>query len=154
MADAVYLQILDGIIDALNDGRPSDIPEVTSRRVTPGEKVSEPSMAVFLGDETVDPPRSHLDTLARRRMAIAVQCIAPAEDTAELDRLVEPMLKWSAGVLGKPRRPEVLKGLVLYLRETELQRRATVVGDVYIMAATQIFECSYTTRRDDLTVPT
>ncbi|HNP65287.1 MAG TPA: hypothetical protein PKH39_15225 [Woeseiaceae bacterium] len=149
MADAIFLQIINAVIAELNTNRPTDIPEASTRRTIPGEVLEEPRIAVFLGDESVDTPRanSNSDPLARRRLPIAVQCAAPSELAAELDLIVAPMLIWSAKVLGRNR----LGGLVHYFRETATQRRTEYL-DVAVMTATQIFECSYQTRRDDLTV--
>jgi hypothetical protein len=111
-------------------------------------------MAVFLGDEGLDAPRgqSGRDPIARRRLPIAVQCAAATDDVAELDIIVQPMLIWATSVLGQLRPPEDLRGLIHYVRETGTLRRTEYL-DVSTMTATQIYECSYQTRRDDLTVP-
>ena len=152
MAEAIILQIIDGVTAALNTDRPFDVPEVTNRRVVPGEKIREERMAVFLGDEEVDPWRARGDSLARRRVQIAVQCSAPVEDPADLDASVQPMLNWSAAVLGQLRPPVALRGLVHYFRETSTLKRPEQM-DVFVMSAIVFYECSYQTRRDDLTAP-
>jgi hypothetical protein len=149
MADALFLQILDACVLALNTDRPQDVPEVTKRRTLPGEKLKEPRMAVFLGDENVERGRTRRDPLTRRAMAIAVQCAAPTDDIEELDRIVAPMLIWSTRILGLSR----LGGLVYELRETGTQRRPEHI-DLFTMTATQVYECTYQTRRDDLTTRT
>ena len=148
MADAIILQVIKAVIVDLNTNRPDDVPEVTSRRVFPNDKVTDIRMAVFLGDEDVDPPRgqSNRDRLTRRRTSFAVQCVAPTDLIEEIDEIVQPMLNWSSSVLGHNR----LGGLVHYLRETGTTRRVTY-QDMAVITATQIFECSYQTLRNDLT---
>lgn len=146
---AFFEQILAAVVLALNTDRPADVPLVTTRRVFPSERITEPTMGVFLGDEQLDAPRagSNRDPIARRRIAIAVQCIDATDDKDELDSIVSPMLQWSTKVLGLQR----LGGLVHYIRETGTTR-TPVYQDLFTMTATQVFECSYQTRRDDLTV--
>src|SRR5690606_33558554 len=81
-------EILDAIVEELNTDRPADVPEVTKRRVTPGEPVREARMAVFLGDESVDPTRGNvsprMDSIARRRQQIAVQCVGVTDELETL----------------------------------------------------------------------
>lgn len=154
MADALFVQILDAIVGALNTDRPLDVPEVTQRRILPEEPIKEARMGVFLGDENVDPPRgnSRMDPIRRPRVAIAVQCVAPADDVELMDKSVAPMLAWATSVLAVQPIPTALKGLAHYLIEQQTLRRPYYV-QYYVMNATQIYQCSYQTRRHDLTVP-
>lgn len=146
--DILAIQILDQIIAELNTNRPTDVPEVTARRTFPDEIVREPRMAVFLGDEQLDPPRagSNADPLARRRLAVAVQCVGVTDNVGEIDRTVQPMLAWATQVLGRSR----LGGLVHYVRERGTERRPTYL-EIYRLTATQIYEVAYQTLRDDQT---
>jgi hypothetical protein len=149
VTDALFVQILDASIDALNEDRPTAVPEATKRRAVPGERITAPRMAVFLGNEVLDPPRqnSRQDTLARRRLEIAVQCTGVTDDVAELDESVAPMLAWATSVLGM----SGLDGLAHYVRETSVTRQAFLDLDRFVIHATIFFECSYQTRRADLT---
>lgn len=146
--DPLFVQILDRAVDELNDERPTGVPESTKRRRIPGSKITGPSMAVFLGNETVDLPRasSNQDPLSRRRLALAVQCINLTDDVEQLDACVAPMVAWAVHVLGKTN----LQKLVHYVRETGSQREPEYL-DTAIMVATVVFEVSYQTRRNDLT---
>lgn len=150
MSDIVIVQILDEILDMLNaTGRPADVPEVTLRRTFPDEEVKEARMAIYLGDETVDPPRqnSSQDPLARRRTSLAVQCVAATDDPSEIDFVTQPMVAWATEVLGMTKIPEL--GLH-YAREQSTVRRVASLGH-YVVVTTVIFELSYQTRRNDLT---
>lgn len=152
MSAPLFIQIRDRVIEELNTDRPSDVPEATSRRSFPEEPVrDEPRIAVFLGDETVDPPRgsSNMDPISRRRLPIAVQCVAGTDDIAEVDDIVAPLIAWVTSVLAQTN----LDGLVHYMRETSTQR-APQYMDLYIMRATLIFEVSYQTLRRDITART
>lgn len=145
--DPLFVQILDRAVEELNDTRPTGVPETTKRRRIPGSKVTGPSMAVFLGNETVDPPRgsSNQDPLSRRRLLLAVQCVNRTDDVEELDACVAPMIAWAVQVLGRTN----LQKLVHYVRETGSQREPEYL-DTAIMVATVLFEVSYQTRRTDL----
>lgn len=142
--------IHDAVIALLNTDRAGDVPEVTKRRLVPGEEVTRPRMAVFLGDETVDRPRNgvspRLDQVARRRVTIAVQCVGVAEDLALLDASVSPMLAWATEKLG----PANLDGLVHHFTELGTSRAAYQTG-VHVLIATALYECSYQTSRSDQT---
>ena len=106
-------------------------------------------MAVFLGDEQVRPPRDgrNADPLAMRLLPFLVQCADATDDVEELDSICTPMQKWATSVLGRSR----LGGLVHWVRETGT-RRAPTHGDTYVMTITQVYECQYQTRRDNITV--
>lgn len=145
----MFVQILDRAIEELNTDRPLDVPVATKRRSFPGEKPpAGGTLAVFLGDETLDPPRgsSNIDSLSRRRLPMAVQCVGATDDVALLDEVVEPHLVWATRVLGQSR----LGGLVHYVRETAVQRAPEYI-DLFVMRATVIFEVSYHTLRRDIT---
>lgn len=150
MADTVIIEILDELLDRLNStGRPADVPEVTLRRTLPDEQLREPRMAIFLGDETVEPPRqsSNADPLALRRRQVAVQCIAPTDDLEFVDRATQHLVSWAVKVLGRAKAPEI--GL-LSTREIGTTHRVVSAG-LYIVHDTVLFELTYQTRRNDLT---
>lgn len=150
MNELIIAQILDDLLERLNaSGRPADVPEVTLRRTFPDEEVTQPRMALYLGDENVDPPRqsSNADPLSRRRTSIALQCVAATDDKAMIDFVTLPLVAWGVQVLGRARAPEIG---VHYVRETSTTRRVASVG-LYVVHTTIVFEVSYQTRRDDLT---
>jgi len=150
MTDTVVVQILDELLDLLNaTGRPADVPEVTLRRTFPDEKVESARMAIYLGDETLDPPRgsSNIDPISRRRVALAVQCVAATDEKDQIDRITQPMVAWAVQVLGQAKAPEI--GLH-YVREQSTARRVASLG-LYVVHTTIVFELSYQTRRNDLT---
>ena len=149
MALTVFGNILEAVLTELNTDRPETVPEVTKRRVLPGEVIKEPRMAVFLGDENLDAPRagSNLDPLAKRRLALIVQCADVTDDVDELDTILEPQMIWATRKLGLTR----LSGLAHFVRETAVQRQPEY-GDRYAITANLVFECGYQTRRDDITV--
>jgi hypothetical protein len=153
MADSIILQAVGAAIVLLNTDRPDGIPEVSNKRVFPGDPIVEsaPRMAVFLGDESIDAPMqsSSQDRMTRRRTAIAVQCAASVDEVEQLDRSVDAMLNWATATLGQTR----LGGLVHFCRETGTTRRSEY-KEVYTMIATRIFELSFQTRRNDSTVNT
>lgn len=151
MSKSRFVEILDAIVDALNEDRPTGVPEVTKRRVIPGEKIESDRMAVLLGDETVDEPiqRSTLDPTARRKLTFAVECVGVTNDVEQLDECVEPMVEWAVEILGRSN----LDKLVHYVRETGTSRAPEMSGDVFVMKAIVFFEVSYQTRRNDLRQP-
>lgn len=148
MSDSILLQAVEQAIDELNAETPTGIPDATNRRYIEGEKISEPRIAVFLGDERVEPPRNNApaDPITLRRGALAVQCIALTDDPAELDAVVDPLLQHVVRTLGRSR----LDKLVFSLAETGSTRRA-YQSDTYVMVLTVLFNMTYQTARDDLT---
>lgn len=86
------LQIRDAVIAALNEPPGSgDLPVATKRRVMPGEPVSEPFLAVFLGDEAVSLPQGTRGAIAARDCEVTVQIGIATADLAEVDDLLEPL---------------------------------------------------------------
>lgn len=148
MTDSIALQAVDAAIEALNEEAPTGMPEAGNRRHLEGEKVTEPRIGVFLGDESVLAPRQNSvhDPLARRQTVLAVQCIGVTDDIEKLDECVDPMLQHVVATLGRSN----LEGLVYSLREQSTTRRAYYM-DTYVMVLTVVFEMSYQTKRDDLT---
>lgn len=132
------LSILAAALTRLNTDRPSDVPEVTSRRSFPGEKVTEPRMALFLGQDNVEQQRHAYDPIERHLMLVGIQCVAPTDDITELDAITEPMLAWASQCLGMGN----LGGLVTYTRQVGCVWEPEYV-DFYIQRATATYEISY-----------
>jgi hypothetical protein len=140
-------QILQAALLLLNTDRPSDVPEVTLRRSFPGEKITEPRMALFIGQDNLDEPRHPHDPLARHRMLIGVQCIAPTDDVSELDAITEPMLAWASKCIGIGN----IGGLAHYGREVGTVWEPEFM-DFYIQKATATYEISYQALRANPTL--
>lgn len=142
----IRLEILQAALALLNTNRPADVPEVTMRRSFPGEKVTESRMAVFLGQDNLDEPRSAHDPVGRHRMLLGVQCVAPTDDVTELDAITEPMLAWASVCLAIGN----LGGRIHWTREVGTVWEPEYL-DLYIQKATATFEISYQALRADPT---
>lgn len=142
----IRLEILQAALALLNTNRPPDVPEVTMRRSFPAEKVTENRMAVFLGQDNIDEPRSAHDPVGRHRMLLGVQCVAPTDDVTELDAITEPMLAWASVCLGIGN----LGGRIHWTREVGTVWEPEYL-DLYIQKATATFEISYQALRADPT---
>lgn len=137
--------IRDLIIDKLNViVKPAGVPSATKRRWMPGADV--PAMAVIFLDEPVAPKPSPGFPLARRSLALGIECVAGADLPELSDDEVEPMLAWATAALGETN----LAGLALSIEEQSTVWDAAQADRFYLRATLRL-NIEYQTKRNDLT---
>jgi len=149
MADPLALQLRDKIIEALNTDRPTDIPEATKLRVMPGEPISEPFIAVFLGEEAANYPQGSRGAIAARDMSVTVQLGVATATLAEVDDMLEPLRAWVVEVLGATD----LDKLATSVAEVGIPEGGRLVYklDLYNALVFSSWRVRYQTKRDNLT---
>lgn len=141
----IRLQVRDALIVRLNAERDPDIPEATKRRFVPGEHSICPTISLFFLSEVPRQIGGRHGGIIERPLELAVQCVAAADSADATDDLVEPMLAWVTGRLGRAK----LDGLVLDIEEVATKWEVVTLDRFYI-AATQRWIVNFQTKRDDL----
>lgn len=138
-------QVRDTAIAEINTDLPVGVPECGKRRFVAGEKVTEPRMAAFFGEEDVQQPQGRGGPLAKRSLILVIQAIAVVENPEDADDAVEPMLEHITSVMGDTN----LGGLALGISEISTLW-ATGGDSVFVVAALTRWRIEYQTLRDDL----
>lgn len=138
----------DACITLLNTARPSDVPEAGKRRFAPGERITDPRIAVFFGEEQTAQPGGSRSPIAARSLIMAVQAIVAVETPAEADDACETLLAWIVEQLGNT----ALGGLATNVRElgTLWQQGGDATSLFYLVATTR-WQVDFQTLRADLT---
>lgn len=142
---SVRQQIRDASIAALNASNPTGVPECGKRRYIPGEKLTEPRMAAFFGEEDATRPGGRSGPITKRALILVIQAMVGVETPDEADDAIEPMLEHITGVLGDTN----LGGLALDVTEVSTLWASGEAGRFYLVALTR-WRIEYQTKRDDL----
>lgn len=144
----VSLDIRDAVIEALNAALPAGIPVASKRRVMPGEPVTEPFIAVFLGQEPVSYPGGSRAPIAQRELEVMIELGIVTDDITQIDDLIEPMRAHLVDRLGDTN----LSGLATAVNERGIPEGGRLVYklDLYNALTFVRFDVRYQTKRDDL----
>lgn len=136
--------IRDAVIAALNNGTPSNVPAATKRRWIPGERLSEPIMAVFYVSEDTT-LQSRTAGVSQRALRLSIQIVYLSDDIDGVDDLVEEAAAWVIEALADSN----LNGLASWVQEVGTAWEAVKMERVYMVAQVQI-DVNYQTKRSDL----
>lgn len=148
MSDPRALTIRDRVIAALNQtGAPANVPEATSRRAFPGDRIDSAILAVFLGAEPAEYPGNNRAAVMRRTRTVFVQIGVAVEDPADVDDETEKIRAWVVQQLGDTN----LEGLVLSLDDRGIPEAPIVWKADAVYGLTHVaFAAQYQTSRKDL----
>jgi hypothetical protein len=143
---SVRQQIRDAAIAALNASAPTGVPECGKRRYIPGEKLNEPRMAAFFGEEDASRPGGRAGPLTKRALILVIQAMVVVDTPDQADDAVEPQLEHITEVMGDTN----LGGLALDVTEVSTLWAQGEAGRFFLVALTR-WRIEYQTKRDDLT---
>lgn len=142
--------IRDAVIDALNTGAPSGVPDATSRRAFPGLMLQGPVIGVFLAQEPARYPRdNNRSPIVERERMVVVQMGVVSEDVATLDDLAEELRAWVVSALGNT----TLDNLALAVEDRGIISPDGVTvwnAGAFNMLVEHVFAVRYQTKRDNL----
>lgn len=143
---SVRQSIRDRAIFELNAANPTGVPECTKRRFVPGEKLVNPRIAAYFGQEDASRPQGRQGAITRRKLRLVLQAMAAVNDPADADDAIEPMLEHIIAVMGDTN----LDGLALDVAEVQtVWASANDAGKFYIVALSQ-WDIDLQTKRDDI----
>lgn len=137
----------DEAIAELNAAPPTGIPQATMRRYIPGQKITEPRIACFFGNEDPSRPLGAGGPLTKREFMLAVQCVVIVEDPKDADDTMEPLLAHIVKTLGATN----LDKLATNVEEKGTTWAGSNDGAAFILAALTLWKITYQTLRNDLT---
>lgn len=147
MTDTVRQTIRDRVITELNTDLPTGIPECTTRRFIPGEKIREARIAAFFNDEDDGDVGGAGGALTAHSLVLALQVIVPVEDPAEADDAIEPMLAHICERLGETN----LNRLATRVRPMNTLWATANDGGVFVIVSLMRWRINYQSVRNDLT---
>lgn len=142
---SIRQDIRDAAIAALNAAPPTGVPSTGKRRYIPGEKLTEPRLAAFFGEEDASRPGGRSAPLTKRSLTLIIQAMISVENPQDADDTVEPLLVHIVDVMGETN----LGGLALDVSEVSTLWASGEAGRFYLVALTR-WKIEYQTKRDDL----
>lgn len=134
----------DQLILELNEDLPEGIPLAGTRRWIPGQRLTEPRLAVFFGPKE-GVSRRHL-SIDDRELILSLQAVVAVEEPAAADDALEPILRHIAERLGDTN----LQGLATSLDEAETEWQSASM-DLFYHQAVVRYRLRYQSKRGDLT---
>lgn len=144
---SVRKQLRDAAIALLNNQRPANIPECTKRRYIPGEKLTEPRIAAFFGEEDATRPGGRSGPLTKRSLTLVLQAMVVVETPDEADDAMEPLLEHIVERMGDSN----LGGLALDITEESTLWASGQAGAFYLVGLTR-WKIEFQTKRNDLSL--
>lgn len=143
---SVRQAIRDRAIFELNQANPTGVPDCTKRRFVPGEKLVNPRLAAFFGQEDTSRPQGRQGPVTRRKLRLVIQAMAAVNDPADADDALEPMLEHIVAIMGDTN----LNGLALDVAEVQtVWASGNDAGKFYIVAISQ-WDIDLQTKRNDI----